>query len=1121
MHFFRNLYDRIRDPDKSFEYHIIIFLTTVSCVALLIAMVFDIVFGENIVEIVTLGALLVLVPISTGLGVRCDRILLGGKLQVVALVFIIMPVTFFFGGGSQGGGVFWLAVTYMYIGMILSGRWRIFMATILSIIAVAEYLIGFFCPEYVYGHTSDMFYKDSLVSLILAGLVVYSMVCYQKMLFREENRRAKEETKRAEELNRAQNQFFSSMSHEIRTPINSILGLNEIILRQEDASDEIRRDAANIQGSGKMLLALVNDILDVSKIEAGKMDIVPVNYSLGSMISEIVNMVWLRAEEKGLKLKVDIDPSLPAELYGDEVRIKQILINLLNNAVKYTKEGTISFHMECEKRDDEKVRIIYSIADTGMGIKQDALPYLFDSFKRVDQKKNRHIEGTGLGLSIVKQLVERMGGEISVNSVYTQGSTFTVTLCQGITNTNELGAIDISSSGGLKKSRKYESGFTAEDAQILIVDDNEMNLEVEKKLLLDTKMQIDTVRSGSEALDHTLVYRYDVILMDHLMPEMDGIECLGKIRKQKGGLNNQIPVIVLTANAGSENVELYRQSGFDGYLLKPVSGSQLEEMLLRYLPDGKISRKAEFDVSRQEMNTASGYTRKIPVRITTSSMCDLPQSVCRELGIDLLPFKVYTDGGVFLDNVEADSDELVRYMKGSGRRLKSSPAEVEEFEEFFAKELRTSHHVIHIALTRSMSEEYKRPQEAAKSFENVTVICSEFLSSSAGLLVLCAGQMAARNEPVDTILTELERIKKTIHCSFVIAVTDYMQRGGFISEKVNMFLKAMNIRPSLRVKNDVFSVDKIFMGSKRRCYEKYIKHALPKTARPDLGVIFVTYVDLPEDEIEWIEKKIKKRFDFQHIIFQKASAAISLNCGPGTFGLLYMDWGFRSYNLGALFHEKEEIIDDLEDFNANVEPFEMTEKKVEWYDELDGIDGETAIKNSGSEESFRTVLEIFYESIKSKSAEIENYYEQEDWDNYTIKVHALKSSAKLIGALKLSEDALALENAGKEKRIDYIKAHHDDLIREYKDYLEVLSKLYSSHADGKNSDKPMADPALMETVYEEIKAAAQDFDSDTLDTVFQEMDDYTIPDEEAERFEEMRERAEMFDYDGILSLFDE
>jgi CheY-like chemotaxis protein/anti-sigma regulatory factor (Ser/Thr protein kinase) len=308
------------------------------------------------------------------------------------------------------------------------------------------------------------------------------------------------------------------------------------------------------------------------------------------MLSKIVNMIWLKAHDKGLQFNVSVDPQVPTVLYGDEVRIKQIIINLLNNAVKYTAEGSIELRVESENIDDKFTNITISVSDTGMGIKKEALPNLFDAFKRVDEEKNRYIEGTGLGLSIVKQLVELMDGTISVNSVYGDGSTFSVTLKQGISDISEIGDLNIHNQALAKRSQ-YESNFKAPEAKILIVDDNEMNLEVEKKLLISTQMNIDTVLIGKDALEKTLEKKYDVILMDHLMPVMSGIECLEYIRSQSGGLNRTTPVIVLTANAGSDNRDLYNRAGFDGYLVKPNDIYMMAERLCLLMGNESLRKR--------------------------------------------------------------------------------------------------------------------------------------------------------------------------------------------------------------------------------------------------------------------------------------------------------------------------------------------------------------------------------------------------------------------------------------------------------------------------------------------------------------------------------------------------
>ena len=391
----------------------------------------------------------------------------------------------------------------------------------------------------------------------MVGFVASILILFLNKLYEDENKLSIRQKKEIEELNRAENHFFSSMSHEIRTPINTIIGLNEIILRG-DIPEDVAENARNIQGASKMLLTLINDILDLSKIKSGKMEIVNVSYETGAVFSEIVNMIWIKAKEKGLEFKLHVDPSIPSMLCGDEVRIKQVLINLLNNAVKYTKEGSVTLSVRCERLTLNRVRVWYTVEDTGQGVKKENIPYIFNAFKRVDEEKNRHIEGTGLGLSIVQQLVELMGGEISVNSVYTKGSKFIVMLEQDIIDDSELGTFTLSSRTRVHNGEQYKQSFEAPDSHILVVDDNEMNLMVVCKLLSETKMQIDTALSGAECLQLTQNQHYDCILMDHLMPEMDGIQCFHKLRSQPGGLCQGVPVIALTANAGSDNQQLYQ-----------------------------------------------------------------------------------------------------------------------------------------------------------------------------------------------------------------------------------------------------------------------------------------------------------------------------------------------------------------------------------------------------------------------------------------------------------------------------------------------------------------------------------------------------------------------------------
>ena len=1157
----RSVFNKLVDTETSYEERTLIMLAILGEMALLVALLFDIIGGENIVEIITLALMAVGVAVITGLSIRFNKVFAGSLIQIICLVFIVLPVIFFFGGGPKGGGVFWIVISYMFIGMSLTGGLRWFMMVCLTVIAVAEYLIWLYHPEYIYQHTVRMFCLDAVVSVILVGILTYVMLGYQKYIFSLENRRAREEKERAEELTVSQNRFFSSMSHEIRTPINSILGLNELILRDETVSDEVVRDASGIQGAGKMLLALINDILDFSKMKAGSMDIVPVDYRVGELLSEIVNMVWLKAQDKGLKFEMSVDPGVPSVLYGDEIRIKQILINLLNNSIKYTSEGMVELHIESEGLDDDNVLLHISVSDTGMGIKKEVIPYLFDAFKRVDEERNRRIEGTGLGLSIVRQLAELMDGSVAVNSVYGEGSTFTVTIKQGISDASEIGELNIHSQKTVKRSR-YESSFKAPEARILIVDDNEMNLEVERKILLDTEMAIDITMSGSEALEYTLKRRYDVILMDHLMPIMDGIECLGMIRSQSGGMNRTTPVIVLTANAGSDNRDLYNRSGFDGYLVKPVSGEALEDILMKHISKDKLIISNKMMRMREDINTTAGYARKAPVIISSTSMCDLPRSVIKKLNLPILPFLVRTDDGVFKDGVQMNSNELIRYIN-EDRNAVSSPPDTAAYTEFFANALKRAHHLIHIALTTSMSEDYRVASEAARSFDNVTVINSECLSSATGILVLIAYKLAQQNIPVDEIVSELETVKRRLRCSFIIDTTEYMYKKNLVSRRVNGIARYLNLHPGLKFRDDRYGISGVWMGNTRRAYRKYIHKAFPVDVIPDSDVAFITYADVPIETLAWIREEISRVAYFEHVVFQQASAAISSNCGPGSFGILYFIKSNKSYNIASLLNDDSEMPEERDATDGNVMPekdeYERPDQGTgedgdiipeevlapeidgspvlsmgavdqekssgpEWYDCIEGIDGQAAIKNSGSEDSLKSVLKMYYDYADDKTLELNGYYSSEDWDNYTIKVHALKSSSRLVGALELADEAQLLENAGKEGDIDFIKTNHEGFMDEYLKITEALRPvIYGDDADedkGDDADKPIADAELIKTAYEELYDAADNMDCDMIGDILKELDEYAWPAEEEGKMAAIRECAAKYDYDGIIELLE-
>lgn len=388
----------------------------------------------------------------------------------------------------------------------------------------------------------------------------------------------------AEAANQAKSSFLANMSHEIRTPINAIIGMNEMILR-ESRERRILRYADNIKNASKSLLALINDILDFSKVESGKMEVINVNYQISSLLNDLVNMIQPRAADKDLELKLDIDDQIPSELCGDEVRIRQIITNLLTNAVKYTKEGSVTLKVRCTRLPDmENVRLDVAVVDTGIGIKKEDQKKLFFTFQRVDEKVNHDIEGTGLGLTLSKQLLELMNSRLLVDSEYGRGSAFFFGLVQKIVDDTPIGDYETQYERSVGDTSYYQESFQAPDANILIVDDTRMNLEVCKGLLKKTKIQVDTSESGVECLNMIMKKDYHIIFLDHKMPNMDGVQCLERMRQMKDNPNANTKVIALTANAVSGAREFYLEHGFDDYLSKPIQAEKLEQLLCRYLP---------------------------------------------------------------------------------------------------------------------------------------------------------------------------------------------------------------------------------------------------------------------------------------------------------------------------------------------------------------------------------------------------------------------------------------------------------------------------------------------------------------------------------------------------------
>ena len=597
--------------------------------------------------------ILVVVFVSLVLSVKYNKTNLAGALVTGVSNIIIFPCMYFTSGGSYSGMPLWFVLGLIFTWLTLKGALCYIMYGINLIALLGTIIVGELHPEWFTKMPANYMQNDIMQSIVIVSCIIGIIFKYQTYLYEKQQTKILETDRLLQVANDAKSQFLANMSHEIRTPINGIIGMNTMLLKELDNgnTEDVMEYAKNIQSASQTLLSLINDILDISKIESGKMEIVPVEYDLFSILNDCYNMNFIRALEKNLTLELEIEESLPAILYGDEVHVRQIINNILSNAVKYTEKGSVLLRMSAIEQDDKDVTLRIEVKDTGIGIKEENLEKLFQNFTRIDVEKNRNIEGTGLGLSLTKKLIDLMGGEIQVQSEYGIGSIFTVILKQGVASTHKMGSFDEKYRAYIQQEEKTNENRIAPSARVLLVDDVRMNLRVAQGLLSSTLATIDIAGGGEECLQMMHEKKYDIVFLDHMMPGLDGMATLKTLKADNTHPNQNTPVIALTANAIVGAKEMYMNAGFSDYITKPIQEKEILDVFFDYVPceNGtdmiNVSKQNEKKLSEskagENMNTTTNYnsnnrntdtsredysinTTEIPVVDSADSDADIP-----------------------------------------------------------------------------------------------------------------------------------------------------------------------------------------------------------------------------------------------------------------------------------------------------------------------------------------------------------------------------------------------------------------------------------------------------------------------------------------------------------------
>lgn len=869
-----------RNLDVSNKVYIV--FSAAAAIVVLIAFFISVITGGGRALTFGLWIMFFVFSISLVYSVYKRRFYVPSIISCALISFLFFPFVFLSQHLYFGAIPIWMVVGYAHTGLVLRGKTRVIVIFIQSMINIFCFIIAFTRNwEAVivdYSDTSRL--VDHWFAVVGGGLVLFLVATFNKWLNSLEQKTIKAQRDDIVSLYQNQNRFFSSMSHEIRTPINTIMGLNEVNLSLSP-SEDILEYSTEIEHASKKLLTLINDILDLAKLQSGKMEIVDVEYNLSDMISSITDDVWKESYDKGIKLKIITEPRLPAGLMGDEIRIRQIVRNLLTYSINTTEAGTVTLQIRHEDISPEEAILIFEVSDTGMGMRREEIPFVFDTFRYTGEDATDR-EGTGLELPIAKNLSDIMGGNIDVDSIYRRGSKYTFSVRQ------KLVACSLVFEKEAPKEKKSFTNFTAQTAKVLVVDDDGMNLNVFKRMFSGVFSNIDTASGGEEAIGLCKAKDYDLVFIDHLMPGMDGLETLSKIQE----IREDIVAVALTANSGSDARALYREAGFTDYLSKPIDKEYALRTIYKLLPSDKIERlddgadstgKNEDTVQKEE-NTEQ---RRSKIIITTDSVADIPGFMLEEQNIPIIPFYVNTsEGKRYKDQLEISSESLISFINNDDRYAFSEPAAEWEYEIFFGNVLKQADRIIHVATAKNNSPAYDNAVAASKSFANVEVIDSGNVCFGLGVMAIDAAKLAASGAPVEEIREKILSDREKIKFDFVVDETRNLAATGRIPLIVHRICSFFNIHPVIKLRDSKLVVRTVRIGDINKIRDRYFKKICnQKDISEDFLALLHCNVDA--EALKKLEKELQENIPTNRFVTVLTGPAVASNSGRGAFGICY------------------------------------------------------------------------------------------------------------------------------------------------------------------------------------------------------------------------------------------